>query len=210
MPTFAIVRVLSTILVLLTAAGCGAVAIVAYKLGGPTPVEAKYVPAKEPTLVLIENFDNPSSHFVDSQRLTSHLSAELEKNKVVPLVDVDLLYKLRDKDKKLFAKMTIPQIGKAVGAKQVLYVNILQLDMETDGLMMRGNVSTMTKFIDVGSGANLWPTDFSEGFPLSAQTPYVRLESDASGEGVRQSLIRNIADANAKLFYKWTPVEGIK
>ena len=197
-------------LMLLPLVGCATVGMVAYKLSGPEPVPAKYTPAKELTLVLVESFENPSAHVVDAQRLTAQISIDLERQKIVPLVDVDRLQALRDRDPAAFRKMTIPSIGRAVGAKQVLYVNIVELSHETDGTVMRGRTTTMSRFIDTGTGTTLWPTDFAQGFPLNMETPYVRLELDPTGDGVRGRLVREMSDAITKLFYKWTPVEGVK
>ena len=46
--------------------------------------------------------------------------------KLPHLIDLKKLYEVRDDEKKNIDKMTISQIGKAVGAQQVLYVDLLR------------------------------------------------------------------------------------
>ena len=42
-------------------AGCNVVGVVAYKVAGPPKVPAKYVPPKEPMVVLVERYNAPSA-----------------------------------------------------------------------------------------------------------------------------------------------------
>jgi len=189
---------------------CQAVALVLYKLSPPPKVPAKYVPKKEPMLVLVENYENPSVTYVASQQLNAALRADLERNKVAPLVDADKIVELRDLNPEAFKKMSIPQLGKSVGAKQVLYINLQSLNVEGDGVMARGMAQGQVKIIDVATGQTLWPTDLVAGYELLLQTPHVRIDERTNEQTVRNQLVTSVSDQVSKLFYKWTVQEGIQ
>ena len=57
---------------------CSAGAI-AYKVMGPPPVQAKYVPPKQPMLVLVENYRNQAASVLDAQRLSYYVTDDLRK-----------------------------------------------------------------------------------------------------------------------------------
>ncbi len=189
---------------------CQAVALAIYKLSPPPKVPAKYVPKKEPMLVLVENYENPSVTYVASQQLTAALRTDLERNKVAPLVDADKIVELRDMNPDAFKKMSIPQLGKSVGAKQVLYINLQSLNVEGDGVMVRGVAQGQVKIIDVTTGQTLWPTDLAAGYELLLQTPFARVEERSTEQNVRNQLVTGVSDQVSKLFYKWTVQEGVQ
>ena len=61
--------------------------------------------------------------------------------------------------------MTIPAVGRAAGAKQVLYVNVRQYAVEgtVAGEMTKGSGELTVRVVDVKTGANRWPTDSAAG-----------------------------------------------
>src|SRR5256885_4953570 len=101
--------------------GCAAAGAIAYKVAGPPKIDAKYTPAKTPTLVLVENFHHQTSAEPDSDLLARYIGDDLTVNKVVPVVDLDRLRSLRDSKPGEFSRMSISAIGRAVDARQVLY-----------------------------------------------------------------------------------------
>jgi len=190
--------------------GCAAAGVVAYKFSRPDAVPAKYTPPQEPMLVLVENYASPSTNYLDSQRLAAQLALDLTNNKVAPLVSVDPLYALRDQDAEAYKQLTIPDLGRRTGARQVLYINIVDLTTPTDGLMMQGNANVLVRVIDVATGNTRWPIDFAEGYPVSVQLPLVRADDSNTDIKVRSAVVRNLSDQIAKLLYTWRPVEGIE
>src|SRR5579862_7685465 len=108
---------------LLACGGCEIVGAVLSKTTGPDSVDAEYVPPQEPMLVLVESWGNAGSVGADSERLSAALVKELKDNKVAPLVDPNKLESLRDADSGT-ANMPITDLGRKLGAKQVLYVNV--------------------------------------------------------------------------------------
>src|SRR5580704_982568 len=83
------------------AGGCQALAAALDKTGDPTE-PAKYSPNKDNMLVLAE---------------------DLIAHKVAPIINPDRLTALRDEHREAYRKMQIAEVGKSLGAAQVLYVN---------------------------------------------------------------------------------------
>ena len=186
--------------------GCAAAGAIAYKVAGPPKIDAKYTPAKKATLVLVENYHHQTSAEPDSDLIARYIGDELTSNNVVPLVDLDRLRELRDSRPAEFPKMSVTAIGRAVEAKQVLYVQLQSSDVTPlqGGEALQGSASVIVKLIDADSGKTLWPSDLSDGYPLATST---QLGSTArpSAMDVRERMYHTLADQVAKLFYKWTP-----
>lgn len=179
-----------------------------YKITPPPAVEAKYTPVEQPMLILVENFSNPSANFIDSQRLTSQLAEDLSPHLAGTIVDSDKLYRLRDTDG--YRKMSIPQIGRETGAQQVLYVNLQSLRVDTDGITVHGSATATVKIVDATTGRSRWPQDVVDGYPVSMDTPVARVDDSTTNLSIRMTLVRGLSDQISKLFYKWTPEEGIQ
>jgi hypothetical protein len=207
--SFAILYSLSSILVF-SSASCSTAALVMYKLSPPQKVPAKYVPKKEPMLVLVENYENPSVTHISAQQLATALRADLERNNVAPLVDPDRLVELRDANPDGYRKLSIPQIGQSVGARQVLYINLQTLTVEGDGVMARGIAQGQLKIVDATTGQTRWPTDLAAGHEVLVQTPFTRLDEHTTESTLQASLIAGVSDQVSKLFYKWTVPEGVQ
>jgi hypothetical protein len=171
----AILHPLFSILALLSLSGCYAVGAVAYKVAGPPPVEAKYVPKKVPMLVVVENYSNPSATQVDAQRVADAVTETFRRRDIAPMIDADVLQSLRDADPAKVRRMTIPQVGAATKAYQVLYVDLQDVDLDADG------------------------------YPVASQTKWARVDEQRGDMDVRTALVRDMSDQIAKLFYKWTP-----
>src|ERR1051326_7245512 len=76
-------------------AGCSAIGLAAYKVAGPPEVPAKYVPVKEPLLVVVENYRQPSGWQADADLLARYVERELETSGVAPVVDSNKLREMR-------------------------------------------------------------------------------------------------------------------
>lgn len=204
------VRVFQSLLsvLLLTLAGCTVTGALAYKLYGPPPVEAKYVPTKEPMLVLVERYNaGGGGGHVESESLAREVFREMSKHDIAPLIDPIAAIDLRSQQPAKFSKMTISQIGAAVGAKQVLYVNIdsSQVQIAEGSSLMRGRFTARVKVVDVATGNLRWPVDATEGYPVLVETPLIRVRDGTSAATAQGELTRQAGDAIAKLFYKWKP-----
>ena len=206
---------LSSILYLLssflftTAPGCAVAGVVAHKVVGNPSVPAQYQPAKEPMLVLVENYRNPDAVGLDAQRISLHVVDQLRRYRVAPVVDPDAVEALRSQPD--FHAMKVEEVGRAAGAAQVLYVNLqsFSVDDTVGGEMMKGRAEMRVRVVDVASGHTRWPRSVPEGHTVSGQTQWVRStvgsREGASEPELRDQVARVAADQIVKLFRKWNP-----
>ena len=198
---------LVSIAALASLAGCTPMGVLSHKLIGPPPRPAQYVPAKEPMLVFVEKYRNPSSVMLDADRLARHISAELARHNIAPLVPPDRLEAVRAQSD--YAKMTIPAVGRAAGAKQVLYVNVRQYTVEgtVAGDMTKGKGELTVRVVDAKTGANRWPTDSAAGHTVTLETPWLRREEVPTETALRDRMSRQATTYIGKLFRKHSAEE---
>ena len=191
-------------------AGCTAVGAIAGKVAGPPPIKPQYVPPKDkPMLVLVENYRNPAATAVDGQHLALRIEEELRHHRVVSVVGADKLDAVRADPG--YSKMTIPAVGRAAGAGQVLYVNVASVSVEdtVGGEMLQGRAEMAVRVVDAATGATRWPTDTPTGYPVAVKTPWVRRGEGATESTLRDQMCRRAAGSVVKLFRKHSPEEPI-
>ena len=200
----------SSVLLLLLLTGCNVVGPVAQIVGGPPTVEAVYKPAREPMVVVVENFQHPSDAYADAEMLARTLHDELDRENIAPLVPMEKLYALRANRPADFHKMSIAAIGKELGAKQVLYVDLEQASIEASpgSDMLRGKATVLVRVVDTETGRSRWPKDIAEGYPVNYESPPPRYDVAANESVVRNALYRGLAVRIGQLFHKWTPGDG--
>lgn len=189
--------------------GCTAVGVLAYKFTGPPKVEAKYVPKQVPLAVLSEN-RHRSVTSGGPEVLTEFLVEQLTENKVAPIVPPEKLQELHDQKLGGFYAMSVSSIGKIVGAEQVLYVQFDRDEISplNGGEGFQGRAEVRVKIIDVNSGATLWPTDQTQGYPASASITFGHQGTHGTINDVHRRIYASLADQIAKYFYKWQPEDS--
>jgi hypothetical protein len=206
----AILYLLFSILFSLPFTGCVPVGAVFNKVVGTPPVQAQYVPDRTKLmLVLVESFRNPDAGRIDAQRVTMQVVEELRRYHVAPVVDPEDVEALRSRP--AYRSMKVEEIGRAAGARQVLYVNLqpVKVDNTVASEMLRARAEMLVRVVDVDTGQTLWPYDAPQGQTLVAESPWVR--SPAGGrEGLperelRDQVARSAAHQIVKLFRKWSP-----
>jgi hypothetical protein len=191
---------------LLLLSGCWVAGVLAHKVVGEPAQPARYKPAAaDPMLVLVENAANPSANHVDAQRLAARIARDLERYKVAPLVDAAKLDAVRDQDLGGFAVRSVANLGRAVGAKQVLYVNLESYGIEAAGPTGRGRAAARVKVVDVETGQTRWPTDQADGYIVTDQTPSTQLNTAEDARAVQTALYDRTAQQIARLFYDYKP-----
>lgn len=198
---------LSILVLLLSLTGCTPAGALAYKLSGPRPIPAQYKPAKEPMLVFVENYRNPSAAMLDAEQLSNRLADGLRFYQVAPVVDPSRLGAVQSDPE--YAKMTIPAVGRAAGAGQILYVHVKRFGVEETvaGEMIKGTAEMTVRIVDAGTGANRWPADAS-GHPVLIATPWQRQAEGTTDVGVRDQMSRSAATYIVKLFRKYSAEDG--
>lgn len=195
----------AVVAVLLVMTGCNVVGAIAYKLGPPPRTPAKYKPKQELGVIVVENYRNPSSSDIDSEQLSRLIADQLRENKVVPLVADNAVSHLRDKDPIAFRKMTIPAIGQAVGAKQVIYVDLVRssIDVAVGQSMVRGSMDATVRVVDVATGQTRWPSEAQQGWPVRVESPFVAVDENATEMSFRRKMHESMALSASHLFYDW-------
>ena len=194
--------------VLACCGGCLVVGAVLHKVFGPPAVAAKYAPPKEPTLVLVESKGNPSGGEFDADQVARSVGDELKKHEVGPLIDPDKLASVRETDPDKFRGMSIVALGRAVGAKKVIYVDLVESGVDADASegSMHASATARVRVVDVESGDTVWPLDTArQGYELDAQVPYSSHTDRQTVIAMHNAIITNISDQIAKLFYAWKP-----
>ncbi|MDB5324759.1 MAG: hypothetical protein JWM57_328 [Phycisphaerales bacterium] len=195
----------------LVATGCTALGAVAYKLSQEQSIPAKYILNKDvPTVVLVENYRTPDLMANDAELLARCLQDKLDEKKVAKIVKTEKIFDLRNNKPKEFAKMAIPEIAKAVGAEQVIYV-----DLQGGGIgslaggqsMFQGKAYVSIKVIDAKTGASLYPNDSVDGLPLNYETSAAKGREEGSYASVRTELYDGMAKTIGRQFYPWKASE---
>ena len=160
-------------------------------------------------VVIAENYHAPSGNLIDSEQLAELVCDKLRKHDVAPQIEPDAVMEL--KARRLdFDKMTISQIGKTVGAQQVLYVNITESSLTgpVASNSLAGKWTARVKVVDVETGQATWPRDAADGYPILVKTPLLEAAGESDEVVLRHALQEKAADAIARLFYK-SPAEEL-
>ena len=204
---------LSALLLLCTVAwcalagGCQILGAIAAKAQGGQPVEAEFVPKKVPTLVLSEHPPDSAVDDVSAEDIGRRTADFWNDHKISPLIDLAKLEELRVTRASDYYKMSTVAIGKALGADQVLYIDVRDSHDENAGgsETIKAVASAKVRLIDVASGQTLWPPDAAQGYAIDAETAY-GARGDGISESTQMEQVRAmLADKIAKLFYKHLP-----
>ncbi|MDB5329690.1 MAG: hypothetical protein JWP03_841 [Phycisphaerales bacterium] len=194
-------------LLLLCLPGCVVLGAVASKAAPAPSVPAEYVPPQETMVVVAEGYQNPGIVGFFGDHIERLVSEELITHKVAPVINPNLLNDLRgSKSVDEYREIKIATIGKALKAKQVLYVNVTQFSLDSAGgtQMVKGMTEARVRIVDSTTGETRWPRDSSGGRVLQLNTPYVELTGGVTESALRERMARALADKVAKLFYSAT------
>jgi len=199
---YQMLRVLGGMLVGASVAGCVVAGVVASKLSPPPTTPAAYKPAQQPTLVMVENYQNPDLVEVHAERLNRDISNEFTEHKVAPVVPPQQLMELKASKGEAFARMDIPAVAKSLGARQVIYVDLVKFSVgpPSGSDMVKGEAEALVKVVDE-NGQTLWPRESSAGRQVKVETPYLRTDTGVDEAGVREQIYQKLADHVARLFY---------
>lgn len=201
-------------------AGCEGPGFLAYVIAGPPKVDAQFVLDKRPTLVVVDDpnllLGDPSYPAV----VGANVGFNLIQNKALPesmVVSQDRLTTLAKELGNRYGVTPIDQVGKTLGAEQVIYVFIRTVSVQVDNTYYHPTASVEVKVIDVPTGGRLFPVKASD--PVNNATPpgynlTVGLRKQTMDETRRtaltmlaRSLAERIGLETAQLFYKHVPAE---
>jgi hypothetical protein len=184
--------------------GCMAVGAIAYKVTPPPATPAVYTMPSRMTLVLVENYRNPGVSDQDAERLGREIADQLKKHKIAPVVDPDKLFDYRSDKAGAFDQMTVAAIGQALGAKQVLYVDIVNYggDWTLASDMLHPKANIRVRVVDVKTGNTTWPSEAVRGYPMNIELQYTDIKDTGTAMDEQEAICQTTADHVAKLFYK--------
>ncbi|TVQ50913.1 MAG: hypothetical protein EA377_13615 [Phycisphaerales bacterium] len=201
--------------ILLMTAGCNIVGPVAAVVAGPGSIEAEYRLEDRPTVVFVDDRKNTMNPIALRRVIADRVTEELmRRNLVTQMISpTDAMNYAAAHDS---AKNVIPVdvVGRAVGAEQVIFIEMLGFADQTAEQRSRGVASFQVRVIDVENRERLFPTsgngegNFGSSAParfLNANTRDISpemLQSRALRTQVREMLANEVGDRVAKLFYK--------
>jgi hypothetical protein len=193
-----------SLMLLVTAVGCQAVAAAAIVFQPPPKSEAKYVPTTRPIVVFVDSDRQSGNAGTVRETITALIVDELREHKVGPIIDIDQLYNLRTKNAKAFRSMKVDEVGKKVGAEQVIFVDIVdaQIIVNSGGQLIKGKAQAFVRVVDVPTGQTLWPTNLNDGWPVMVESKY-KSGNESSADSMREEMVRAMASSVAKLFYTY-------
>ena len=108
-----------------------------------------------------------------------------------------------------FGRKSMAEVGRAVGAEQVLYVDLKDVGVEQipGSGAIRSSATAEVRLVDAATGALIWPMHNSAGHVVSYETPMTRLTDRINPMQMRTAAVVGLADAIAKCFYDWKPGE---
>jgi hypothetical protein len=186
--------------------GCEVLGVFLHTVFGDPPIQAQYVPPKVPTLVMVENYRSPDEMQLDGDQIAHEVTDELKKEAKVDAIDPDKLAPLREEDGEKFRAMNIQAVGKAVGAKQVIYVDLLESGVQKDPSAgaIHATATARVRVVDTETGNTLWPAGASHGKELSQTMDFDQMDP-ARAVSMHTQMLANLSSKIAKLFYTWKP-----
>jgi len=191
--------------------GCNIVAPVSYLVLGTGTVEAEYVLPDVPTVVFIDdraNVVNPVSlRRVIADRISQDLMTEKAVTMTISPQDAMAVAKQQERADEI---MSIEDIGKAVGAKQVIYVQMIEFKDTPDGTTPRPMGQCQVKVIDVDNRVRTYPAKGAQQDVRTVQVTGRPVDPDAYKTRTgRVSVFNELAETMGRdvgrLFYKHEP-----
>ncbi len=186
--------------------GCNIVGPVAAVAAGPPKLEAQYVLPNVPTVVFVDdprNLVNPVTlRKVIAETASQELMVEELLTTTISPQDAIAITQRSDRAGK---KMSIEDLGRAVGAQQVIYVQIITFARSPDGYTPRPVASALVKVIDVANGQRVFPARGDNGWPVNtvgAPVDPSLYGSRTSNAKIFETLARQLGDQVAKVFYE--------
>jgi hypothetical protein len=187
--------------------GCNIVGPVAAVAAGPPKVEAMYTLANVPTVVFVDDRNNLVSPVTLRRVIAERASQEIMINELVTSTispqDALLIASRSDRASNLLG---IEDIGRAVGAQQVVYVSITEFKDTPDGYTPRPVAAAEVKVIDVANHQRVFPAgEVAAGWEVKTMGKPVDpslYSSRASRLQIYEALAGQLGDEIAKVFYK--------
>jgi hypothetical protein len=193
--------VLPALFLLGTLAGCSGLAALL-----PRKVAAEYsLPKKQKYAVFVDDYMAPSGSLNLKKTLAKAIGDAMIEGRVCreeDMVDVERVFD-QPSDSPDGKKLSIQHIGGELGAAYVVYVNLIEFNLQSDpeNPMIYPKARAYVKVIEVATGERLWPIDIA-GYPIEAKD---RMQGEVAAEADREEWTKKLTDLLAEdvaqLFY---------
>jgi len=193
---------------MLAVAGCNIVAPIAYAIEGPPKVAAEHRLADIPTVVFVDDRKNILTRTALRNTIGDTVAQTLMQQKLVTRTfstgDAVAIARRQESERAL---MPMDAIGRAVGAEQVIYVNIIMFGLTSDGFSPRPTAVAEIRVIDVEGRQRTFPVGGldSSGRPVEASLREINpdvLRTQASRRAVEDRLAQALGIQIARLFFE--------
>lgn len=219
MPQLRPYPMLLTLAFLAALGGCEAPAFIAETAGIGGKVKPVFDLPNRPTLVLV---DDPQNHLGDPTLRTviaANVAHHLADQKVItskPIAGKEVTELAARVGQDAFSRMPIAQVGRELGAEQVLYIDVEAVSLQPAPGMYRPTASLEIKVVDVATNTRLYPepppledpTAPKRGRSLTVQLRYdktLRAQSRGLDAEMARRLAERIGLEVARLFYEYKP-----
>lgn len=203
----------AALLAVASAGGCSVIAWTATQFAPPQKVKALYHPPQGKTvLVFVDDVRDPVSYELIKRDLTEEVNKQLIEHKLAAqAVSYERLLEVVGQNKN-FNQLRVVDVGKAVGADLVLYVEITKFRLkEAPGTALwDGQLVTSVRWVSTTAStpdeARLWPKDHpgASGYDLPAVGMPTKEDPSLSyGSELSKNLATRMADQIGKLFYDY-------
>ncbi len=196
-------------------AGCNYVVPIAYIVSPEPTVPAEYTPNDVKTVVFIDDRENLINPISLRRVVVDQVTEELLKHEVVTTMvsprDATAVASQSDTSEEL---MPIGEIGRNVGADQVIYIVIESFVPSVDGITPRAGAIAYVKLIDVVNEVRLFPTGEDGNTLHSVRTMTGELPDELyQSRGQRMKVLEMLAvelgSDIAKVFYEHKPDDAL-
>ena len=188
--------------------GCNIVGPAHYLIAGGPTVDAEYILADVPTLVYIDDRKNEVSPISLRKVIADRVCGDLMEHKVLTATissqDAMTLAAQRERNSQI---LSIEEIGDAVGARQVIYVEMMQFDDTPDGFTPRPIANCHIKVLDLEKKERVYPAEdadvpYREVQVMTREVDPALYASRGGRLKVFEVLAQQTGADIAKLFYK--------
>ena len=208
-------RFLATGLLLLATPGCAAGGFLAHLFGGGSAIKAEYTLENRSTAILVDDPERMLGAPALPGVVANNVRHALEKNaalETASIVSQDEVNRLASRLGDEFAVTPIDEIGRHLGADQVIHVEVQTASVYAfSGQVTRPRCSVRVKVIDVVNRKRLFPdttayvdsTFTPPGHLVQVEMEYKALDDGGSGQltMLAQQLAQRTGRRVAELFY---------
>lgn len=192
-------------------AGCNYAGPILYAIQPEPTIEAQFQLEDRPTVVFVDDRDGVLIPATLADVIADHASEELMIHEVVTTAirprDAMALARSRDRHNNL---MSIDAIGEAVGAEQIIYVQMETFAESRDRYTPQPVAAARIKVLDVVNDERIFPTGDETIDFILVQTNLGDIDRDlyksaSTRRQIREMLAKALGDDIAKVFYEHKP-----